>query len=167
MSTYTRHAARRRIRIRKVRLAAVLAATGALAGAVGYQLQGGGNATGASLTDVIRAERHEVVPSGVWPVHGQAAFMTSDGTGIHTGPNQHPAPIASVAKVMTANLVLRDHPLRPELPSRRKPPRDAPCGCGSGGAPRVACTCSCRDSRRRRVARASAVFDMRAKRRPI
>jgi D-alanyl-D-alanine carboxypeptidase (penicillin-binding protein 5/6) len=113
MSTYTRHAARRRIRIRKVRLAAVLAATGALAGAVGYQLQGGGNATGASLTDVIRAERHEVVPSGVWPVHGQAAFMTSDGTGIHTGPNQHPAPIARVAKVMTAYLVLRDHPLRP------------------------------------------------------
>jgi D-alanyl-D-alanine carboxypeptidase (penicillin-binding protein 5/6) len=65
------------------------------------------------LTDVIQAERHEVVPSGVWPVHGQAAFMTSDGTGIHTGPNQHPAPIASVAKVMTAYLVLRDHPLRP------------------------------------------------------
>jgi hypothetical protein len=35
MSTYTRHAARRRIRIRKVRLAAAFAATGALAGAVG------------------------------------------------------------------------------------------------------------------------------------
>lgn len=29
------------------------------------------------------------------------------------GPNQHPAAIASVAKVMTAYLVLRDHPLRP------------------------------------------------------
>src|SRR5207248_2472860 len=28
-------------------------------------------------------------------------------------PNQHAAPIASVAKVMTAYLVLRDHPLRP------------------------------------------------------
>ena len=32
---------------------------------------------------------------------------------IHAGPNQHPAPIASVAKVMTAYVVLRDHPLRP------------------------------------------------------
>ena len=32
---------------------------------------------------------------------------------IHAGPNQHAAPIASVAKVMTAYLVLRDHPLRP------------------------------------------------------
>ena len=29
------------------------------------------------------------------------------------GPNQHTAPIASVAKVMTAYLVLRDHPLLP------------------------------------------------------
>jgi D-alanyl-D-alanine carboxypeptidase (penicillin-binding protein 5/6) len=29
------------------------------------------------------------------------------------GPNQHAAPIASVAKVMTAFLVLNDHPLRP------------------------------------------------------
>ena len=31
---------------------------------------------------------------------------------VHAGPNQHAAPIASVAKVMTAYLVLRDHPLR-------------------------------------------------------
>ena len=31
---------------------------------------------------------------------------------IEVGPNQHPGPIASVAKVMTAYLVLRDHPLR-------------------------------------------------------
>src|SRR5256714_8814122 len=31
---------------------------------------------------------------------------------VHDGPNQHAAAIASVAKVMTAYLVLRDHPLR-------------------------------------------------------
>jgi D-alanyl-D-alanine carboxypeptidase (penicillin-binding protein 5/6) len=31
---------------------------------------------------------------------------------VQAGPNQHPAAIASVAKVMTAYLVLRDHPLR-------------------------------------------------------
>jgi D-alanyl-D-alanine carboxypeptidase (penicillin-binding protein 5/6) len=30
---------------------------------------------------------------------------------VHAGPNQHAAPIASIAKVMTAYLVLRDHPL--------------------------------------------------------
>jgi D-alanyl-D-alanine carboxypeptidase (penicillin-binding protein 5/6) len=32
---------------------------------------------------------------------------------VRASPNQHAAPIASVAKVMTAYLVLRDHPLRP------------------------------------------------------
>ena len=33
---------------------------------------------------------------------------------VQAGPNQHSAPIASVAKVMTAYLVLRDHPLGPD-----------------------------------------------------
>jgi D-alanyl-D-alanine carboxypeptidase (penicillin-binding protein 5/6) len=50
------------------------------------------------------------LPSTVWPAYGQAAFV--QGGRLHTGPNQHAAPIASVAKVMTAYLVLRDHPLR-------------------------------------------------------
>jgi D-alanyl-D-alanine carboxypeptidase (penicillin-binding protein 5/6) len=49
----------------------------------------------------------------VWPASGQAAVVVEGQTQIHAGPNQHPAPIASVAKVMTAYLVLRDHPLRP------------------------------------------------------
>ncbi len=31
---------------------------------------------------------------------------------IQAGPDQHPVPIASVAKVMTAYVVLRDHPLQ-------------------------------------------------------
>jgi D-alanyl-D-alanine carboxypeptidase (penicillin-binding protein 5/6) len=49
----------------------------------------------------------------VWPADGQAAFVLTGESQIHTGPNQHSAPIASLAKVMTAYLVLRDHPLRP------------------------------------------------------
>jgi D-alanyl-D-alanine carboxypeptidase (penicillin-binding protein 5/6) len=53
------------------------------------------------------------VPHDVWPADGQAAFVLGGGSQIHAGPNQHPAPIASVAKVMTAYLVLRDHPLEP------------------------------------------------------
>ena len=48
----------------------------------------------------------------VWPAHGQAAFVETGQPVIHAGPDQHPAPIASVAKVMTAYVVLRDHPLR-------------------------------------------------------
>jgi len=51
------------------------------------------------------------VRSAVWPVDGQAAFVLAGESQIHVGPNQHAAPIASVAKVMTAYLVLRDHPL--------------------------------------------------------
>ncbi|HET8587439.1 MAG TPA: D-alanyl-D-alanine carboxypeptidase [Candidatus Limnocylindria bacterium] len=49
----------------------------------------------------------------MWPAHGQAAFILSGQSQVQAGPNQHAAPIASVAKVMTAYLVLRDHPLRP------------------------------------------------------
>jgi serine-type D-Ala-D-Ala carboxypeptidase (penicillin-binding protein 5/6) len=48
----------------------------------------------------------------VWPAYGQAAFIRTGQSEIQAGPNQHAAPIASVAKVMTAYLVLRNHPLR-------------------------------------------------------
>ena len=48
----------------------------------------------------------------MWPTHGQAAVQTGQSQ-VRAGPNQHAAPIASVAKVMTAYLVLRDHPLEP------------------------------------------------------
>src|SRR5262249_20155942 len=50
-------------------------------------------------------------PGTVWPAHGQAAVQIGQSQ-VQAGPNQHAAPIASVAKVMTAYLVLRDHPLR-------------------------------------------------------
>ena len=46
-----------------------------------------------------------------WPADGQAAFAESGR--MHASPNQRAAPIASIAKVMTAYLVLRDHPLQP------------------------------------------------------
>jgi D-alanyl-D-alanine carboxypeptidase (penicillin-binding protein 5/6) len=49
--------------------------------------------------------------SPVWPAHGQAAYLQTGRAQIMTGPNQHPAPIASVTKVMTAYVILRDHPL--------------------------------------------------------
>lgn len=49
----------------------------------------------------------------MWPEHGQAAFVESGEGRVRVGPNQHAAAIASLAKVMTAYLVLRDHPLRP------------------------------------------------------
>ena len=63
----------------------------------------------ASRSTELRA--HRAVPSDVWPDAGQAAFTETGQSQIHAGPDQHPAPIASVAKVMTAYVVLRDHPL--------------------------------------------------------
>jgi D-alanyl-D-alanine carboxypeptidase (penicillin-binding protein 5/6) len=52
------------------------------------------------------------LPGTVWPAYGQAAVQIGQSP-IEAGPNEHAAPIASVAKVMTAYLVLRDHPLQP------------------------------------------------------
>jgi D-alanyl-D-alanine carboxypeptidase (penicillin-binding protein 5/6) len=52
------------------------------------------------------------LPGTVWPAYGQAAVQIGQSE-IQAGPNQHAAAIASVAKVMTAYLVLLDHPLRP------------------------------------------------------
>jgi D-alanyl-D-alanine carboxypeptidase (penicillin-binding protein 5/6) len=49
----------------------------------------------------------------VWPADGQAAFVQTGQSQVHANPNQHAAPIASLAKVMTAFLVLGDHPLGP------------------------------------------------------
>ena len=61
-----------------------------------------------------RPWRGGAVPRHVWPAEGQAAFVLGGARQrIHAGPHGHPAPIASLAKVMTAYLVLRDHPLAP------------------------------------------------------
>jgi serine-type D-Ala-D-Ala carboxypeptidase (penicillin-binding protein 5/6) len=64
----------------------------------------------ATSTAVARSPV-EALPGTVWPAYGQAAVQIGHAT-VQAGPHQHPAPIASVAKVMTAYLVLRDHPLR-------------------------------------------------------
>jgi D-alanyl-D-alanine carboxypeptidase (penicillin-binding protein 5/6) len=93
----------RRIRIRKIRVAGLLVVI-ALIAASGYQLLASSSSTGASPI--------EAVPSTVWPAYGQAAFVQTGQSRVHAGPNQHAAAIASLAKVMTAYLVLRDHPLR-------------------------------------------------------
>jgi serine-type D-Ala-D-Ala carboxypeptidase (penicillin-binding protein 5/6) len=72
-----------------------------------------------ALSAASAALAHRSLPSSsspvagtVWPAYGQAAFIETGQPQIEAGPDQHPAPIASVAKVMTAYLVLRDHPLR-------------------------------------------------------
>jgi D-alanyl-D-alanine carboxypeptidase (penicillin-binding protein 5/6) len=106
-----------RIRIRRIRVAGLLVVIAAIAAALGYQSLVSSSSTAASPSDVLRSEDRgalgEALPSTVWPAQGQAAFVQTGKSKIQVGPNQHPAPIASVAKVMTAYVVLRDHPLGP------------------------------------------------------
>jgi D-alanyl-D-alanine carboxypeptidase (penicillin-binding protein 5/6) len=106
----------RRIRIRRTRVAVLLVVIAAITASLGYQLLASSSSTAASPSDIFRGERRgafgEALLSTVWPAHGQAAFVQTGQSQVHAGPNQQAAAIASVAKVMTAYLVLRDHPLQ-------------------------------------------------------
>jgi D-alanyl-D-alanine carboxypeptidase (penicillin-binding protein 5/6) len=102
----------RRLRIRWIRVAGLFVGIAAIAG-LGHQLLASSPAT--STTDVLRGAHRAAlgkVPSAAWPTYGQAAFIQTGRSQVQAGPNQHAAPIASVAKVMTAYVVLRDHSLR-------------------------------------------------------
>jgi D-alanyl-D-alanine carboxypeptidase (penicillin-binding protein 5/6) len=104
----------RRIRIRWIRVAVLLAVAAAIA-ALGYQLLASSSSTATSPVDILRGERGGALGEStraVWPADGQAAFVEAGQSQVQAGPNQHAAAIASVAKVMTAYLVLRDNPLR-------------------------------------------------------
>src|SRR4051812_33677426 len=105
----------RRIRARRIRVAGLLVVIAATA-VLGYQSVASPSSTPAPPTNVPRGEHRPahgaVLPSTVWPAYGQAAVRVGRSQ-VQAGPDQHAAPIASVAKVMTAYLVLRDHPLRP------------------------------------------------------
>src|ERR671922_1752923 len=95
----------RRIRIRRIRVAGLLVVVAAIAAGLGYQLPA---SSSSSSTEAGR----EALLRTVWPAHGQAAFVQTGQSEIQAGPNQHAAAIASIAKVMTAYLVLRHHPLK-------------------------------------------------------
>jgi serine-type D-Ala-D-Ala carboxypeptidase (penicillin-binding protein 5/6) len=110
--TYRERARARRIR--RIRAAGLLVVIAAIAVSLGHQLLPSSSSPAASLIEVLRSEHGdalgEALPGTVWPAHGQAAVQVGQSQ-VQAGPNQHAAPIASVAKVMTAYLVLRDHPL--------------------------------------------------------
>jgi serine-type D-Ala-D-Ala carboxypeptidase (penicillin-binding protein 5/6) len=103
----------RRIRIRWLRVAVLLAVVAAIA-ALGFQVLASSSSMAESPIDVLRSEHRgalgQALPGTVWPAHGQAAVQLGQSQ-LHAGPNQHAAAIASLAKVMTAYLVLSDHPL--------------------------------------------------------
>jgi serine-type D-Ala-D-Ala carboxypeptidase (penicillin-binding protein 5/6) len=103
------------IRTCTIRVAGLLVAIGAIAAALGYRWLGASYSTAASPIVVPRREHRgmlgEALSSTVWPAYGQAAVQIGQSQ-IQAGPNQRAVAIASVAKVMTAYLVLRDHPLQ-------------------------------------------------------
>ena len=91
----------------------LLVVIAAIVAVVGHQLLRPSSSTATPPTDWLPREQHGAfgkARSAVWPADGQAAVQLGRSQ-IQAGPNQHAAPIASVAKVMTAYLVLRDHPL--------------------------------------------------------
>jgi len=91
----------------------VLVVIVAIAAAFGYHLLPSSSSTATSPSGLASTEhraRGVSVPGAVWPGYGQAAVQIGQSR-IQAGPNQHAAPIASLGKVMTAYLVLHDHPL--------------------------------------------------------
>jgi serine-type D-Ala-D-Ala carboxypeptidase (penicillin-binding protein 5/6) len=105
----------RRHRIHRIGVAGLLVVVAAIAASLGYQSLPSSSSTAALPIDALRGEQRgalgEALPSTVWPAYGQAAVQIGQSQ-VQAGPNQHAAAIASVAKVMTAYLVLRDHPLQ-------------------------------------------------------
>jgi D-alanyl-D-alanine carboxypeptidase (penicillin-binding protein 5/6) len=94
----------------RILIAGLLAGIAAIT-ALGHRLPASTSGAALPAADVHRDGPAAALPGSVWPATGQAAVLLSGVGRIHAGPNQHAAPIASVAKVMTAYLVLRDHPL--------------------------------------------------------
>jgi D-alanyl-D-alanine carboxypeptidase (penicillin-binding protein 5/6) len=105
----------RRARIRPKRVVGLLVVVAAIAAVRGYQLLTRSSSTPHSLGNVLGSGRRgalgESLRRTVWPTQGEAAVKIGQSQ-VRVGPNQHAAAIASVAKVMTAYVVLRDHPLQ-------------------------------------------------------
>ena len=110
--TYREPARTTTYRIHRTRFAGRLVVVAALAAVLGYQVLASSHSSATSPLNVLRSEHRGAVGDAVWPSQGQGAFIKGGESRVQAGPNQHPASIASIAKVMTAYLVLRDHPLR-------------------------------------------------------
>ena len=98
----TPHAPRRRRRL-QVFVAVVVVAAAATVGAARYYLSD---------------ERRDYLASTGWPAVGQGAYRLGDTTP-RASENEQPVPIASLAKVMTAYLVLKHLPLHGDDPGPR------------------------------------------------
>ncbi|HJQ44039.1 MAG TPA: hypothetical protein VJ831_13205 [Jatrophihabitantaceae bacterium] len=66
-----------------------------------------------ALTWHRNADHHKFISTNGWPAVGQGAYRVGAGPEA-VSPSERPAPIASVAKVMTAYVVLHERPLDPD-----------------------------------------------------
>ncbi|MEU8269976.1 serine hydrolase [Sphaerisporangium sp. NPDC049002] len=68
---------------------------------------------GAARSDVQAAPPRPVIDLSLpWPSEGQAGIEVVGVGGLGTSGQMRPVPIASVTKVMTAHVILKDHPLK-------------------------------------------------------
>jgi D-alanyl-D-alanine carboxypeptidase (penicillin-binding protein 5/6) len=93
---------------RRAALVAALALLAFAAFAAPRHLPGNDDASGAPLHD--KSAREHPASAHGWPAQGQGAYAIGNGRTV-ASPHQKPVPIASVAKVMTAYIVLQHHPL--------------------------------------------------------
>jgi D-alanyl-D-alanine carboxypeptidase (penicillin-binding protein 5/6) len=96
----------------------MLVVIAAIAVTLGSRLPASSSSTGAGPIGEPPRQRGSApgpaAPGTFWPAQGQAAFVLAGRSQVRASSHQHAVPIASVAKVMTAYLVLRDHPLQPD-----------------------------------------------------
>src|SRR5438270_3068233 len=101
--TYSRPAQTTIRRIPGILAGGLLVVIAAIAAVLGHQLWTSSSSTATPPTDRLPSERHSALGkallSTAWPAYGQAAVQIGQSQ-VHVGPNQHAAPIASVAKVM-------------------------------------------------------------------
>ena len=109
-------ARRRGSRRRPIAITAVVAVAAVLAGLAGVRLERPAAQPVLRLTLPASLVIPGTVTDVPWPARGQAR-LDVDGLGtIGQSGGNHPVPIGSVAKVMTAYLVLADHPLQAGQP---------------------------------------------------
>ena len=107
-----RHVRRRRTR-RRVAMALALVVVLVIAAVAVVRLEA--PTPVAAVTDVMAPTVHAASSSVVlpWPTTGQAAVaVPSVGIDVTSGP-ETPVPIASLTKIMTAYVILHDHPIGP------------------------------------------------------
>ncbi|MFI1186517.1 D-alanyl-D-alanine carboxypeptidase family protein [Streptomyces californicus] len=104
-------------RLRRSVLGPLTAVVVLVAAAGGWYASGGGSpagaaadGTGEAVAPVARSLR---LP---WPDEGQASVAVEGIGGLGTRGEQKPVPIASLTKVMTAYVILKEHPMRAGAP---------------------------------------------------